>query len=153
MQHLKVRDLMSRDVVTLQENDHLELAGNLMALARVRHLPVTSDGRLVGLVTHRDLLRAQVSALAGLSSDETREVERSVPVRAIMTRSVSTVSPDVPAVEAAAVLRDHQFGCLPVTEDGQLVGIITEADFLDLVIGALDAPLEGDGSQPELPRH
>lgn len=138
MYRLKAKDLMATELITLDKSETLDLADEIMRLARVRHLPVLDEGRLAGLVTHRDILRAQVSALAGLSRDQSRELEAKVPVTEIMTSGVRSVAPDTPAVEVARLMRDHKFGCVPVVEGDRLVGIVTEADFLDLVVRALD---------------
>ena len=137
MNNLKVSDLMSTELITLEQDESLDLADEIMKLARIRHLPVTKGGKLVGLVTHRDLLRAQVSMLAGLSRDESFEIEGSISVASIMTTHAETIAPNSTALEAAKLMREHKYGCLPVCDDGMLVGIITEADFLDLVIRAL----------------
>lgn len=138
MYRLRAKDLMATELITLDKSETLDLADEIMRLARVRHLPVLEDGRLAGLVTHRDILRAQVSALAGLSRDQSRELEAKVPVAEVMTSGVRSVEPDTPAVEVARIMRDHKFGCVPVVDGGRLVGIVTEADFLDLVVRALD---------------
>jgi len=128
-----VRDLMSRDVVTLDANESLLLADDVMRLGRIRHLPVVEDGRLVGLVTHRDLLRASVSSLAGLSRSEEATIKRAIPVREVMSRDPLTIAPDRPALEACRILLDRKLGCLPVVDaGGRLVGIVTEADFVSL---------------------
>jgi len=129
-----VRDLMTRDVVTLEEDENLLLADDVMRLGRIRHLPVVGAGRkLVGLVTHRDMLRASVSSLAGIGRVEDATIKRAIPVREVMARDVVTIGPDRPAVEAAELLLHRKVGCLPVVdEDGRLVGIVTEADFVDL---------------------
>ncbi|MCB9556449.1 MAG: CBS domain-containing protein [Deltaproteobacteria bacterium] len=129
---------MSTELITLELEETLNLASKLMRLGRVRHLPVVDrHGRLAGLVTHRDLLNAQVSALAGLSDDETDEIEDGIAVSEIMISDVLTASPDDTALKAAEMLREHRYGCLPVVDGDKLVGIITEADFLELVIKAL----------------
>lgn len=137
MLEIIVGDLMSRELVTLRRDESLNLAEQVMRLARVRHLPVVEQERLVGLVTHRDLLRAQVSVLAELSRDERREIHTAIRVEDIMIGEVRTIGPGAPAVEAARQMRDLMLGCLPVVEDDRLVGILTEADFLDLAIRAL----------------
>jgi len=138
MYDLKARDLMTTELITLERDETIDLANEIMKLARIRHLPVTDKGRLTGLVTHRDLLRAQVSALSGLTSDQTREIEQSIAVASIMNEGVRVVHPDTTALECARLMRDNKFGCLPVVDDSRLVGIITEADFVDLVIQALE---------------
>ena len=138
MGEVKVRDIMSTTLVTLDPVESVDLAEKAMTYGRIRHLPVVEGERLVGLVTHRDILRAQVSSLVALSPEERTEIKTSVPVREIMRREVRTVTPDTPVLEAARVLKENKYGCLPVVEGDKLVGIITEADFIDLVINALE---------------
>lgn len=129
-QDLHVRDFMTTDLITLRPDQGLSVAEEMMTLRQIRHLPVVDEsGTLVGLITHRDLLAAQYSAFSHAS-------EFSAEARAsdVMREDVWTVSPDTPAIEAAFNLRDHVFGCLPVIEHGKLAGIITEADFLALLV-------------------
>lgn len=127
---MKVHELMSRDVVVLNANSPLVSAQELMGLRRVRHLPCVENGRFVGLITHRDLLRAYLP-----TGDQ---VERAIHasrtrVREIMHTDVTTVSPDTELTEAAELLRVHKWGCLPVVgEEHRLMGIVTDADFLRL---------------------
>lgn len=138
MRMITVSDMMSTMLITLSPNDDLSLAEDIMRLGRIRHVPVVeADGALAGLVTHRDLLAAAVTKLAGLSHDEDKLFKRSILAHEVMTRAVRSVSPDTTALEAAVIMRENQFGCLPVVEGGALVGIVTEADFIDLVIDAL----------------
>lgn len=134
MADLLVRDLMTSDVVTLEANESLLLADDVMRLARIRHLPVVQpDGKLAGLVTHRDMLRASVSSLAGLSRTEEANIKGAIPVREVMKREVTTVGPDRTALEACRLILERKLGCLPVVDgEGRLVGILTEADFVEL---------------------
>ncbi len=128
---LQVNDVMSSELITLDEDETLDLVEQVMRLGRVRHLPVTDAGALVGLVTHRDLLRASISALADIGEDERQELLSQVKVKEIMNRDVRTVEADLPLKKAAAILLENRFGCLPVVgERGKLIGILTEADFL-----------------------
>ncbi len=134
-----VKDLMTDIVETLQVGDSLDVAAHLMNAGRIRHLPVV-DGRehLIGLVTHRRILGAWVS-----HGDPRREgpgqVAAEVPVEMLMERNVLTVSPDTTAALAAALMESSRFGCLPVVDEGKLVGIVTEADFVSFARKYFDA--------------
>jgi CBS domain-containing membrane protein len=132
--------LMSAPVVTFFAEQTLPLADDVMKYKHVRHLPVIDeDRRVVGLVTHRDLLAAQISSRSSVTRDERRALQETVRVGEIMTRDVWTIGPNVPASIAAATLHDHKFGCLPVIDgDGTLVGIITEHDFLRFAAKVLE---------------
>jgi CBS domain-containing membrane protein len=139
VEKLEIRDFMTTDVLTLNVHETLSLAEEIMRMARVRHLPVVgAQQQVVGIVTHRDLLAAQASSIAGLNQREDKALKRTIAVRDVMTRDVVTVSPDETALNAARVLQRSRFGCLPVVDHGKLVGIVTEADFLDLLIRLLD---------------
>lgn len=149
---VRVRDVMSTDVITLSAGQSIPLAADLMRLARIRHLPVVDDdGRLVGLVTHRDLLDARIGSLAAMPEEERSELELRVPVSQVMRTDVWTVTPGATALSAARMMHDHAFGCLPVLEDGELVGILSEADLVSLLIDSLDMDARhGLGEAPEL---
>ncbi len=141
---LTVGDLMTRDVTTLQETDGLLQGDDLLKLHHIRHLPVLRGSRLVGLVSHRDLIRA-------LSRHPPSSQGAPVAVADIMTRELETVTPDVTARDAIYRLLDHRFGCLPVVDGkGALVGIVTEADFMRLASRLLDAvdARAGDVARP-----
>ncbi len=136
---MRVRDLMTRDVVTLNAQADLELAEDLMTALRIRHLPVVSGSRLVGLVTHRDLLRASLSTLAGHDAVSETKMKLAVPVSHIMRHNVATCGPEDDLREIIATMRRHRYGCMPVVDpEGDLVGIVTEADFLELTQVLLD---------------
>jgi CBS domain-containing protein len=120
-----VSELMTREVVAIQETQNLARAGELLGLHHIRHLPVVREGKLVGLITHRDLLRA---AAERWGADPTRK-----PLWAadIMVRDVKTARPETPLREAVRVMLENKYGCLPVVEeDGKLRGILTEADLV-----------------------
>jgi len=135
---MKVADLMSTDLVTLIEDETLAHAQRCMARGRIRHLPVVRDGRLTGLVTHRDLLAASFSIFAEVERAEQRRIFDTVRVVEAMHRDVVTVSPDLGVAQAASILLENKYGCLPVVDgDGILLGIVTEADFLRLTVRLL----------------
>lgn len=131
----RVRDLMTTKLVTLFAEQAMPLAEEIMRFRHIRHLPVVDpDGKLVGLVSHRDILAANTSSLVGLSDEQRRARQGSVLVKDIMTKDMWTVTPQTYAEVAAQTLLDHAYGCLPVVEDGKLVGILTERDFLKVAI-------------------
>lgn len=137
---LKVKDIMTVDIFTLKETDNLALARSVMNLARIRHIPVVKeDMSFIGLLTHRDILGATVSKLADLDHKAQEELDLGIPVMEIMNTKVKTVSQEDSLKNAAELLLENKFGCLPVLENGILVGIITEADFLNLTINLLEA--------------
>jgi CBS domain-containing protein len=133
-----VSDVMTPDVIALKENDNRALAQALFGHGRLRHLPVVRDGRLVGLVTHRDLLRCM--AERGM-----RGAEETMASRAMM-QTVVTVTSQTPLRKAARMLVHNKFGCLPVVGPGdRLVGIVTEADitrFTAMMLEELDKVTE-----------
>ena len=95
--------------------------------------------RLVGLVTHRDLLSASFSVFAEVSAQEERRLFRQIPVRELMHDAYAVPS-TVRVRDAAKVMLDKQYGCLPIVDgEGNLLGIVTEADFLRLAVRMLDA--------------
>ncbi|MEM9195069.1 MAG: CBS domain-containing protein [Myxococcota bacterium] len=132
-----VADLMTTDVVTIHADQDVVFASGAMNIRKIRHLPVVRGKRLVGLISHRDLLRAQANFMAKLTGEGNTPTIASVLAHEIMTEEVETVSPELPADEAAMILVDQKIGCLPVIHDGSLVGIVTEADFLRWSVGVL----------------
>ncbi len=136
----QVKDIMTKDVFTLNKRDSLSAAKDLMDLARIRHIPIVDNlGNFAGLLTHRDILAATVSVLAGIDRETQNEIEASIPIREIMQTDVVTVHSDLSLKIAARMLLEEKYGCLPVVCDGRLCGIITEADFLRLTMDLMDA--------------
>lgn len=122
-----VREVMHRNVLTVEKTTSLQEAYRIMQSKGVRHLPVLELGRLVGVVTDRDL-RLATSALAP------EPFPPEVQVGKVMISPVITVDPEDPVEEAAALMRRHKIGCLPVIDQDVLVGILTGIDFLDALI-------------------
>jgi len=135
MKELKVRDVMTADPTTLKRNDKLTLADDIMTLGRVRHLPVVDDDdqTVVGIVTQRDLFRDALAQALGYGRHAQRKILDTLSVKDVMATEVITASPDASLVEAAKILTERKIGCLPVVENGKLVGILTEGDFVALV--------------------
>ncbi len=132
---MRVKERMTASLFTVHEHDTLVHARELMLAHRIRHLPVVDgENRFVGLVTQRDLLAAGASRLARTDRDMLDTLESSVTVSEVMNRDVVAVDEEADLNVAAQLLLDHKFGCLPVLRDGYLTGILTEADFVMLVI-------------------
>ena len=107
----------------------------------MRHVAVVDESqRLLGLISHRDVLRSQEGSLSGALSTEQGHMNRWIESRWVMTKEVRTVYPDTPALEAALILRSHGYGCVPVVEDGKLQGMITDSDFVEYAIQSLSDP-------------
>ncbi|MCM3904920.1 MAG: CBS domain-containing protein [Pyrinomonadaceae bacterium] len=120
-----VGQFMATDLFTVRPDDLVDLAASVMTWRHIRHVPVEDDqGRLVGLVSHRALLRL-------LTRGASANNENHVTVREIMTTNPLTVSSTTPTLEAMEIMRLNRVGCLPVLDDGRLVGIVTSYDFLD----------------------
>lgn len=138
MQPSTVADAMTRKIVTVSEGDVLESLEEQMRRLRLRHLPVVDrHGKLVGLVTHRDLLSAFASWLTDTEAEENARIKQ-LPVRRIMQHEVLTVQASDSLVDAGKLLWESKIGCLPVVDDeGSLVGIITEADFIRVAVQLL----------------
>jgi CBS domain-containing membrane protein len=135
MEQINVRDVMTAEVTTLKRNEKLTLADDLMHLGRIRHLPVLDDDgeQLVGIVSQRDLFRSALAKALGYGQSAQRKLLDTFSVKEVMTTDVITTTPGTPLIEAARVLMQHKIGCLPVVENGRLVGILTEGDFVAMV--------------------
>jgi acetoin utilization protein AcuB len=138
-----VRDFMSVALVTVTPIESLGGALDLMRSRRVRHLCVLEHGRLAGIVTDRDLHAALPSPHTGADAFAYRRALDHVKVLRVMVRDPITVTPDTPAIQAVALLRDRRIGCLPVMDGLRLAGIVTRSDCLELLgrqLGLQPAP-------------
>jgi CBS domain-containing membrane protein len=145
-----VRDLMQREVTTLDAEENLGLADDIMRLGRIRHMPVTAGGRLVGILSQRDLFRAAISSALQFRAAAEREWLAKIPTREIMTSDLFTIGPDAPVREAAKLMLDKRIGCVPVVEHDKLVGLLSESDCMQYLVRLLDI-VETKRQLPELP--
>ncbi|MFZ5894529.1 MAG: CBS domain-containing protein [Myxococcota bacterium] len=130
-----VRDVMTRDVVTLGRNDKLLVADDLMRLGRIRHLPVVDeDGELAGIVSQRDLFHSGLIKALGYGTHAQRQALDMVVVKEAMRTQVVTTELDTPLRDAAKVMLERKIGCLVVLDQGRIAGILTESDFVKLVV-------------------
>lgn len=136
MEKTRVEQYMSTDLITVNEEELVELVACLMDWQRIRHVLVEDhDHRLVGLVTHRNLLRCL--AEQGDSSPS----KEGMPVKDIMVRDPISITPDTPTLEAVRIMRKNRIGALPIVRDGRLIGLITESDFIHIAGELLDDSL------------
>lgn len=104
-----------------------------MNLGRIRHMPVVEDGKVVGVLSQRDLFRSALIAALGFGRKTTSTLIKTIRVKEVMSQNVITIAPDVSVKEAARVMIEKKIGCLPVVESDELVGLITETDILRYV--------------------
>ena len=129
-----VRNWMTPNPITITMQTTLPEARRLMDKHFVRRLPVINKGKLVGIVTRGDIREAQASTATTLSVYELNYLLDEMPAKDFMAYEPITISPDAPIGEAARRMMQHKVGGLPVVENGELVGIITETDFCRLLI-------------------
>jgi CBS domain-containing protein/gamma-glutamyl:cysteine ligase YbdK (ATP-grasp superfamily) len=129
-----VEQFMAVDLFTVRPEDILDLAANLMHWRHVRHVPVEDDaGHLIGLVSHRDLLELLAN---GKITGQAQWV-----IRDVMRTDLVTIAPETPTLEAVALMRERDIGCLPVVRNKKLVGIITAYDLLTVSAKLLEERL------------
>jgi CBS domain-containing protein len=129
-----VRDLMAQNPATLDRNETVDLADSIMNLGRIRHMPVVDDGKVVGILSQRDLFRSALIVALGFGRRTTSALIKTIKIKEIMTEHVITITPDVAAKDAARLMIDKKIGCLPVVENEKLIGLITETDILRYVV-------------------
>lgn len=127
---LIVRQWMTKQLVTVEADALVAEAWRVMQRRRIRHLPVRDRGKLVGIISDRDVRLAFPAPAADMELGERRAVWERLRAWQIMSRVLVTVAADVPMERAARTLLRYRIGGLPVMADGRLVGIITETDFL-----------------------
>ena len=131
---LSVAEIMTREPYTLGPDDTLAAARHLMNAHHIRHIPVVSaDETVVGIVSHRDVLAASDSSLESHRADHAE-----VPLSAVMSSPVQTVDEHASLRGVALHLQQHRMGCLPVTRDNALIGIITDSDFVAIAIHLME---------------
>jgi len=134
-----VRDILTPGVLTIVPETTLPEAIRLARERGVRHLPVVEDGKLVGIVSDRDLKQAMASPATSLDVHELKYLLDRLAVGEIMTRAVITVGPMAPVEEAARLMVMEKISALPVTDADRLLGIVTETDVLNLFLKAMGA--------------
>jgi CBS-domain-containing membrane protein len=132
---LRVKDRMAKEVATLRANDKLSIADDVMSLGRIRHLPVLDDDddAIVGIVSQRDLFRGALARALGYGEFARQKLLGTLLVKDVMSQPVATIEEESPLRDAALRMMERKIGCLVVTRDGRLAGILTESDFVRAV--------------------
>lgn len=136
----KVREIMQTKIVTVSVTERLSTVEDIMTLGRVRHMPVVHGGKLVGVLSQRDLLRASLSELGVSGTEARRAFLHAIEIAQVMSSPAITIDPDASIQLAARLMADHRIGCLPVVEGEDLVGLVTETDVLHWVADVKPAP-------------
>jgi acetoin utilization protein AcuB len=125
---------MSHPVISIPPDIPITEALNLMKQERIRRLPVVKGGKIVGIVSDKDLLNASPSSATSLSVWEMNYLLSKITIREVMTKKVLTVTEDTPIEEAARIMADNKIGGLPVLRNSSVVGIITETDLFKIFL-------------------
>ena len=134
---MRVSDAMSPNVKTVERNDALSIADDVMRMARIRHIVVVDEdrpGEIAGVLSQRDLFHGALARALGYGTCGARKVLETVPVKEVMSSSPITIDAGATLAEAARRMLEHTIGCLPVIDEGRLVGIVTESDFVRLAV-------------------
>lgn len=134
-----VGERMSKPVITISPDMPIAEALNMMKVEKVRRFPVVKEGKLLGVVSDKDLLNASPSPVSTLSIWEMNYLLNKITVSEVMAKNVLTVTEDTPIEQAARIMADNKIGGLPVMRDGGVVGIITETDLFKIFLELLGA--------------
>ncbi|HXF83954.1 MAG TPA: CBS domain-containing protein [Anaerolineales bacterium] len=134
-----VGERMSRPVISVSPDAPINDVLAMFRKEHIRRAPVIKEGKLVGIVSEKDLLNASPSDVTTLSIWEMHYLLSKVTVKRVMTKKVITVSVDTPIEEAARIMADNKIGGLPVMNNGRVVGMITETDLFKIFLELMGA--------------
>jgi len=140
---MRVRDIMSTNVVTVDEKTSIHDARKIMEAHKIRRLPVMKKEKLVGLVTEHMLLEASPSPATSLSIHELHYLLAKMTVKDIMVKNPYTISPDMPVEEGLQLGQEKGYGAFPVVEEGRVVGVVTESDIVRVMTRVLGVREKG----------
>lgn len=146
---IKVEDMMTRNPHTLLRSHTLADAKSTMDALDIRHIPVVDADRvLLGVITQRDVLSAQESSLQNIPQAQSYTL--ATPLKDVMHTNIMSVEPRAGLKESAIYMQKHKVGCLPVVDNGELVGIITDSDFVTIAINLLELQEEAEPEEVEV---
>jgi len=138
-----VGERMSRPVISVTPDQPINDVLAMFKKEHIRRAPVVKDGKLVGIVSERDLLNAAPSSVTTLSIWELNYMISKVKVKDVMCKKVVTITKDTPIEEAARIMADRKFGGLPVMDNDRVVGVITETDLFKIFLELMGARDKG----------
>lgn len=134
-----VKERMSKPVISVPPEMPILDAMKLLQQEKIRRAPVIKEGKMVGIISEKDLLNAAPSDATTLSVWEINYLMSKIKVRDVMTHEVRTIDVETPIEEAARIMADNKIGGLPVTRDGRVVGLITETDLFKVLLELMGA--------------
>lgn len=138
-----VKERMSHPVISVKPDVPILEALKLMQRERIRRMPVVQDGKMIGIISDKDLIHAAPSDATSLSVWEINYLVSRIHVKDVMTTNVLSVTEDTPIEEAARIMADNKIGGLPVMSDGGVVGLITETDLFKILLELMGAREKG----------
>ena len=136
---MKVADIMTEKLVTVREDTPLDECIRLLEKYRIRHLLVTDEmGKLLGIISERDIRSTLPSREIADNNERVSLFLRLNKAADCMVKKPFTVSPDTPIRVAAQIMSSRKFGCLPVVDNGKVVGVITTTDLLEYLVSILE---------------
>ncbi|MFA0087321.1 CBS domain-containing protein [Vibrio sp. 10N.261.51.F12] len=146
---IKVEEMMTRNPHTLLRSHSLADAKHMMEALDIRHIPIVdAHKQLLGIISQRDLFAVQESILQRVPSDQSYTL--STPISDFMHVNIMTIEPRAGLRESAVYMQKHKVGCLPVVKKGELVGIITDSDFVAIAINLLELQEEVEPEESEV---
>ena len=132
---MRARDIMKGDIVSISQEEKIDLVDEIMGNGNIRHMPVTRGGRVVGIVSHRDLLKAMFSTVIEFSKEDRKDLLKETELSQVMAKEVQCTHPEESVVDAVQRMLDHNVGCLPVVDQNhELVGLVTDTDAMQLLV-------------------
>jgi CBS domain-containing protein len=136
---IQLAEIMTKNPITLGKFSNVNRARKLMAEHHIRHLPIldTENGQLLGVVSQKALLKNAIKIINDRGLDQLEHIEKSMSIETVMESDVPICTEDTPILEAAKQLKDNKGGCVLISEQDRLVGILTSSDFVDYAIQSL----------------
>ncbi|WP_367755041.1 CBS domain-containing protein [Flavobacterium sp. WC2430] len=129
--NVPVSEIMTRNIIKLNLSDELTKAEDLFKKNKIRHIPVVSDGKIIGMLSYTDLLRVSYADVVEREAEEVESIVFNMfSIRQVMTKEIVIISPETTIKETAEILSKNEFHALPVCDNDVLMGIVTTTDLM-----------------------